>query len=178
MLTSHRSTVRLTLSAVLSAFTLAGCGSHPSRDESVPADTDLPRVRTLAGTSRLLPATPEGGSGLPTANDPPPVAGDDLAPAERCDSNYDPCVPIDSDVDCEAAGETVLRMSPGPCEWSRTTRTGWTATTTAWDARNNARQPGRGCLSRRVGDAGVRARAHRTAAQCRQSATYRSRMAA
>ena len=33
-------------------------------------------------------------------DDGPPGAGDEPAPAGRCDPNYHPCVPIDSDVDC------------------------------------------------------------------------------
>jgi hypothetical protein len=35
-----------------------------------------------------------------TAPAPPPAAGSDVSSAGRCDPNYTPCVPIDTDVDC------------------------------------------------------------------------------
>ncbi|MDB4947758.1 MAG: hypothetical protein JWM27_407 [Gemmatimonadetes bacterium] len=53
----QRLAMRLILPAVLSAFTMAGCGSHPS-------------------------------------------PGGESTSRGQCDPNYEPCVPIDSDVDC------------------------------------------------------------------------------
>ena len=35
-----------------------------------------------------------------TSDEPPPVIAADSTPERRCDPNYKPCVPIDSDVDC------------------------------------------------------------------------------
>jgi hypothetical protein len=47
-------------------------------------------------------------------NDGPPAARGDSPPAGRCDPNYDPCVPIDSDVDCAGGGGNGPSYVAGP----------------------------------------------------------------
>ena len=117
----RRCAARLILPPVLSAFAAAGCGSHPPRPESGLADASA--AGAAAGPSRLLSVPLSDSDPLPTddplltdgslpTDDPLPAAGDearsvdppagDEAPSlGGCDPNYDPCVPVDSDVDCE-----------------------------------------------------------------------------
>lgn len=51
-----------------------------------------------------------------TATDPPRIAGSDLSPVERCNPNYTPCVPIDTDVDCEGGEGNGPSYVAGPVQ--------------------------------------------------------------
>jgi len=113
----RRCAARLILPAVLSALVAAGCGGPPEQEDGL-ADA--------GGPSHLLSAPLRDSDQLPTDDappvasdeapfadpplvagdpspfpDPPPVAGDEAPSGRGCNPNYDPCVPIDSDVDCE-----------------------------------------------------------------------------
>ena len=76
------------------ALTVAGCG-NASRD-SVTAEVSTPALNLPPPVLDSL----NDGPPPATAADPLPVAGSGSSPAERCDPNYSPCVPIDTDVDC------------------------------------------------------------------------------
>jgi hypothetical protein len=76
-------------------------------------------VRNDADTTVILPP-PNGpitfDDSLPPVDlgeFPPPARGDSHR-AQRCDPNYDPCVPIDSDVDCEGGGGNGPSYVQGP----------------------------------------------------------------
>jgi len=86
---------RLILAPLLFAFTVAGGGCRSSRDGSA-ADPDRTGAGTLAEPIQLL-SHDSGGFPL---DDGAAVPREKSPPAERCDPNYEPCVPIDSDVDC------------------------------------------------------------------------------
>lgn len=103
----HRS-VRVMLAPVLAALALAGCGSEGARDDGR-AGTSTGSVRLRPPPSRPAPGfaddsqPPVDGFPAPLAEDdssPPSIHGQDAAPDGRCDPNYEPCVPVDRDVDC------------------------------------------------------------------------------
>ena len=97
----------------LLALALDGCGS------------DAPEIRP----PELLSAPSTFGGAQPVALDdsirPPVVAATDSAtttspPTDRCDPNYSPCVPIDSDVDCEGGRGNGPSYVRGPVKVVRT----------------------------------------------------------
>jgi hypothetical protein len=87
---------------------------HPSEPASIATVTVAPAASTAPPTSAVPTATaapatqaPPTAAPTPAATDPPatappaPVAQIAAPPPDpACDPNYDPCVPIDSDVDC------------------------------------------------------------------------------
>jgi len=103
------SIVRLILVYPLLAIAPSGCAARD--DEAFVVAEDGTVAGTLDGSPQLLPQ-----DGVPYAvNDGLPPTRDDsvpmeptratepmqpIEPAEQCDPNYEPCVPIDSDVDC------------------------------------------------------------------------------
>ncbi len=87
--------MRLILPSVLLVLAVAGCGSDTSRDQGALADT-----RTPAEPVRLLAPGSMHGADQSLVDGPPLVAASEDPSVRRCDPNYDPCVPIDSDVDC------------------------------------------------------------------------------
>jgi hypothetical protein len=107
----RRYAARLIVPPVLSAFALAGCGGHPPRREGGPADASA--TGAAAGPSHLLSAPGRDPQQL-LADDPLPAAGDEAPLAGECDPNYDPCVPVDSDVDCEGGSGNGPSYVAGP----------------------------------------------------------------
>ncbi|HEX6747703.1 MAG TPA: hypothetical protein VF092_10470 [Longimicrobium sp.] len=93
----HRSTMRQILTSFLTVLVLAGCGGDENRDaEGASGDSvqlvPVPQSPPVFADDSL----PSGDGGAPPLADlPPPIAR-----GEECDPNYEPCVPIDSDVDC------------------------------------------------------------------------------
>ena len=93
----HRSTLRLTLTSLLAAVALAGCGE----DENHYAEGASEDTVQLLPSPQSAPvfaddSLPPGDAEVP----PPVVEADPITRGGECDPNYDPCVPIDSDVDC------------------------------------------------------------------------------
>ena len=85
---------------MLSGFTLAGCGGE-GRNERTFADSAREPVPLLAPASWDAPRLTDAPQPPPDdATSPPPLVDDESPRGERCDPNYAPCVPIDSDVDC------------------------------------------------------------------------------
>jgi hypothetical protein len=85
---------------LLSGFTLAGCGGE-GRNERTFADSAREPVPLLAPASWDAPRLTDAPQPPPDdATSPPPLVDDESPRGERCDPNYAPCVPIDSDVDC------------------------------------------------------------------------------
>ena len=79
---------------VLFLLALGGC-DRTRGDTNEGVDTKPP---VLIPPSVEQPTLNDGPPPV-SASDPPPVAVEP-APPGRCDPNYTPCVPIDSDVDC------------------------------------------------------------------------------
>ncbi len=112
---------RLILPSVLSAFLAAGCGGHPPEQ-----DDGLRDASGAAGPSHLLSASPDDSHPLPTDDlppiiadeapsaDPPPATVDKALSAGSCNANYDPCVPVDSDVDCAGGSGNGPSYVAGP----------------------------------------------------------------
>jgi hypothetical protein len=97
------------LAVVASALGAAGCG--PSGDETSRVTVDS----TVETTIQVLPAD----SSFPLNDGAPPDADDFPAPEPetgpgRCDPNYQPCVPIASDVDCAGGGGNGPAYVQGP----------------------------------------------------------------
>ena len=95
------SAVRLLLSYPLLSIALSGC--VPGDDEALVVTGDSTLVTTEV-SPRLVPSDSAYplNDGLPASRDEPSPAEvpEPVEPANGCDPNYEPCVPIDSDVDC------------------------------------------------------------------------------
>lgn len=100
--------IRLTLLLAFAA-TLSACPS-PREDEPVVRDS-LEFIPVSVDTYLL-------DDSLPPVLDaaPPPAAAVDPEPEDRCDPNYTPCVPIDSDVDCEGGRGNGPSYVAGPVQ--------------------------------------------------------------
>lgn len=90
--------MRVPIGALVLAFACAGCGRDIDVQVNVGNNAPAPSREVFAAADTvarpLLPSVP------PVPGDPPapePLPVDD---AERCDPNYDPCVPVARDVDC------------------------------------------------------------------------------
>jgi hypothetical protein len=94
----RRCVARLILPPLISISALAGCGGSHRQEESA-VDAGAVGVSEAPGINRLVAAPPVDSVPL-VMDEPVPEMDDQAPPAERCDPNYDPCVPIDSDVDC------------------------------------------------------------------------------
>jgi hypothetical protein len=114
----------LILPPIVSAFA-AACGSHPPRPEGDLASASASESGAVAAPSHLLSAPGQDPDRLPTddqlpADDAPSADGPLAAPggeapaAGRCDPNYDPCVPVDSDVDCAGGSGNGPSYVAGP----------------------------------------------------------------
>lgn len=110
----RRHAVRLILPPVLSAFLVAGCGSHPPGEEDGLRDARAAGAGAAARPGDLYSAPGGDSHRLPTDGDLAPAAGGEAGPAGECDPGYDPCVPIDSDVDCAGGGGNGPSYVAGP----------------------------------------------------------------
>jgi hypothetical protein len=102
---------RFAVHMILPVFVLTstGCGSAP-QDGGATVEVGRPVLNTPPFALDSLSDGPPPA----TATDPPPVEGSDVSPAERCDPNYTPCVPLDTDVDCEDGEGDGPSYVPGP----------------------------------------------------------------
>ena len=89
---------RHVLTLVLSAAALTGCGRERGREEGAVAETG--RAVPLLSPSSPAPTGFTDDPERPADGGTPPPLGAESPSARRCDPNYEPCVPIDSDVDC------------------------------------------------------------------------------
>ncbi|HYH78324.1 MAG TPA: hypothetical protein VEX86_00955 [Longimicrobium sp.] len=127
----RRSGVRLILPFILATFALAGCGGDSARDDSADGGGDSTVETTWDGSIEVLPGgpvrfpvgdgpppfdvdAPPSGVDSPSVAVDAPAARDDSPRAASCDPNYDPCVPIDSDVDCAGGGGNGPSYVRGP----------------------------------------------------------------
>jgi len=100
--------IRLTLPLAIAA-TLSAC-PRPREGELMVQDS-LEFIPVSVDT-RLLDDSP------PPVRDaaPPGAVAADPEPEDRCDPNYTPCVPIDSDVDCEGGRGNGPSYVAGPVQ--------------------------------------------------------------
>ena len=92
------SAIRRTLAPLLSIAIAAGCGGRPAKQRE---------------RADLSPPSDWGPALLPPG-DTPLVSGADAPKEGRCDPNYEPCVPIDSDVDCAGGSGNGPSYVQGP----------------------------------------------------------------
>ena len=83
---------------LLCALALAGCGPG-APPPPPPEQAALPLLS--AGT---LETAGDRSADPPPADPPPSAEPPPSAPADECDPNYEPCVPVASDVDCAGGG--------------------------------------------------------------------------
>lgn len=89
---------------------LAFNACRPNVEESRPPDQVVNPTAFDAA-----PPLSIGDSALaPPVADPPDPTPAPASPVDRCDPNYSPCVPIDSDVDCEGGGGNGPSFVRGP----------------------------------------------------------------
>lgn len=77
-----------------------GYGRHDREDAYVAADDATPSANVCAAASTTAAPPPPPPPTVTAAPPPPTTTAAPLAQEQGCDPNYDPCVPIDSDVDC------------------------------------------------------------------------------
>lgn len=99
-----------TLLPLVISLIAAACGRVSGDADALPADAPERLSPPLA--PRLLDDS------LPPVLDaaPPPAVAMDPEPEGRCDPNYTPCVPVDSDVDCEGGSGNGPSYVAGPVE--------------------------------------------------------------
>jgi len=115
----RRHAARLILPPLVSALVVAGCGGEPPGRKDGPANASAARADsdhllwTPDELPRQLPTDDLPPADLPPA-DLPPAAGDEAGSAGGCHPSYDPCVPVDSDVDCAGGGGNGPSYVAGP----------------------------------------------------------------
>jgi hypothetical protein len=97
--------------AILFCLLVAGCGADaPARPPEIDDPIQPPAPPPSAPAPATIPA-PEADTFAPPV---PPMESRSLS--RRCDPNYDPCVPIDSDVDCASGRGNGPSYASGPVQ--------------------------------------------------------------
>jgi len=104
----RRHAARLILPPLVSALVVAGCGGETSARDYGPADAS-----SAGADSDRLFSIPSEPRQLPT-DDLLPAAGDEAGRGGACHPGYDPCVPVDTDVDCADGGGNGPSYVAGP----------------------------------------------------------------
>ena len=108
--------IRLMLPLAIAASGVFACSCVPADRGEVVVRDSIQFIPGAVDTLLLddgLPPVLDAGPPAPDAS-PPPVAATE--PEERCDPNYTPCVPVDSDVDCASGGGNGPSYVTGPVQ--------------------------------------------------------------